>query len=271
MNLIKLFESFDTENKSEEEVDIYMSRKNALRKMGSVAKKMSLAALPLAAFTAMPKVAFAQSNDVVSVLQFALLLERLEFTYYDMGLNQGVVPTSANNIITEVRDNELAHVNLLEETITSLGGDPGTAPALDFTAGGTFPSPFSNYQLFLALAQAFEDTGVKAYKGQAPNLKSNDQLLTVALQIHSVEARHASMIRSMRGEKGWVTSPAGIQGFGQAFMDATRPIYANEDNTTHLGVDVTSVTNIVADAVKEAWDEFLTKDQVTNIVSPFLA
>lgn len=271
MNIIKLFESFDTKDKSKEEVDIYMSRKDALKKLGATAKKMSLAALPLTVLTAMPKVAFSQSNDVMSVLKFALLLERLEFTYYDMGLNQGVVPTSANAVITEIRNNELAHVNLLKDTISSLGGDPGTAPALDFTAGGTFPSPFSSYPLFLALAQAFEDTGVKAYKGQAPNLKSNDALLTVALQIHSVEARHAAQIRRMRGEKGWITSATGIDGFGPDFLNATQPIYANEDNMTHLGLDVTTVTDVAVDAVKEGWDEFLTMEQVTNIVSPFLA
>jgi hypothetical protein len=52
------------------------------------------------------------------------------------------------------------------------------------------------YAQFLALAQAFEDTGVRAYKGQAANLISTD-LLTAALQIH-VEARHASEVRRLR-------------------------------------------------------------------------
>jgi hypothetical protein len=37
--------------------------------------------------------------------------------------------------------------------------------------GGAF-DPFNNYTQFLALSQAFEDTGVRAYKGQATNLIS---------------------------------------------------------------------------------------------------
>lgn len=271
MNLIKLFDSFNTENKSKEEADIYLSRKEALRKMGGVAKKMALTALPLTAFTAMPKMAFAQSQDALGVLKFALLLERLEFTYYDMGVNSGIIPANDNDVFTDIRNNEQAHVNLLEETITALGGDPGTAPGFDFTAGGTFPSPFSDYQLFLALSQAFEDTGVKAYKGQAPNIMNNDNLLTTALQIHSVEARHASQVRRMRGEKGWITEANGIDGFGNAFLNATQPIYANENNTTHAGVDATTVTEVEANGVGEAFDEFLTMEQVNNIVSPFLA
>jgi hypothetical protein len=72
-------------------------------------------------------------------------------------------------------------------------------PTFDFTVGGLF-SPFTDYQQFL-LAQAFEDTGVRAYKGQAANLMSKPDLLTAALQIHSVEARHASEVRRLRGQK----------------------------------------------------------------------
>jgi hypothetical protein len=56
---------------------------------------------------------------------------------------------------------------------------------------------FTDYQQFL---HRFEDTGVRAYKGQAANLMSKPDLLT-ALQIHSVEARHASEVRRLRGQK----------------------------------------------------------------------
>jgi hypothetical protein len=55
----------------------------------------------------------------------------------------------------------------------------------------------------LLAAQAFEDTGVRAYKGQAGRLLINgnnnaDIALESALRIHSVEARHASKIRRIR-------------------------------------------------------------------------
>jgi len=59
-------------------------------------------------------------------------------------------------------------------------------PNFDFTAGEAFADVFSNYQTFLAVAQAFEDTGVRAYEGQAGNSQSNGNILTVALQIPSV-------------------------------------------------------------------------------------
>ncbi len=45
-------------------------------------------------------------------------------------------------------------------------------PDFDFSGGagsgtGPYADAFSNYDLFLTVAQAFEDTGVRAYKGQA--------------------------------------------------------------------------------------------------------
>ena len=51
---------------------------------------------------------------------------------------------------------------------------------------------------FAATAQVLEDTGVAAYKGQAPKIKS-DAILEAALAIHAVEARHAGWIRDING------------------------------------------------------------------------
>ena len=50
----------------------------------------------------------------------------------------------------------------------ALDVDAVAKPQFDFTAGGRFGDVFSNFNTFLALSQAFEDTGVRAYKGQAP-------------------------------------------------------------------------------------------------------
>ena len=49
----------------------------------------------------------------------------------------------------------------------------------------------------------FEDLGVAAYKGQAGNLMASDEILTAALQIHSVEARHAAEVRRILGMPSW--------------------------------------------------------------------
>ncbi|GAB3536725.1 hypothetical protein GCM10027443_27790 [Pontibacter brevis] len=273
MDFIKLFDSFNTGNKSEEEVDIYMSRKEAFKKLGSITKRMALASLPVAAFSAMPKMAFARAHDVIAVLKFALTLERLEYQFYIQGVDAGIIRNEHRNVFMAIREHERIHVELLEATIQALGGNlQGVPSSFDYTAGGVFPSPFSNYPLFLALSQAFEDTGVRAYKGQAPNLIDNGDLLKVALQIHAVEARHASQVRRIRGRKGWITEEDydGIDGFGGTFMMASSAVYAGEKNTMHAGVEVTDVTTVPVMAVREAWDEPLTMQMVVDIVTPFI-
>ena len=47
-------------------------------------------------------------------------------------------------------------------------------------------------------------------------------ILTTALQIHSVEARHASEVRRLRGQKGWITG-------NQTDVPQLQPVYAGED------------------------------------------
>ena len=60
---------------------------------------------------------------------------------------------------------------------------------------------FSNFKTFLTLSSTIEETGVAAFKGQLANLAGTPVLQT-ALQIHSVEARHAGSVRVLVGESG---------------------------------------------------------------------
>ena len=148
-------------------------------------------------------------------------------------------------------------------------------PTFDFTAGnGSYAGPyadvFSNFATFAAVAQAFEDTGVRAYKGQAPALKPYKAFLTAALTIHSVEGRHASEVRRLRGDfsglsphKGWITRNI-------TDIAGTAAVYAGEQNTVQGGVDVTSITSVGVDEITEAFDEPLTMAQVLAIVDPFI-
>ena len=196
---------------------------------------------------------------VVEVLNFALTLEYLESEFYTQGVGTtGLLGADVRDVFDQIRKHEVAHVSLLQSVL----GDRAVAkPAFDFTAGGTFADVFSNAQTFAALAQAFEDTGVRAYKGQAPNLMDNGDVLETALTIHSVEARHASEVRRIRRQKGWITgSDRGD------LPPATQGVYAGESNTFHF---------ILAQPgpgleMSEAFDEPLTKGQVLEIVRPFL-
>lgn len=275
----------DIEKVDPEVYDKMDTRRKTMQQFAKIGGRVALAAIPLA-LGGMFKKAYGQvSSTIVDTLQFALTLEYLEAEFYTLGVaSAGLIPAGApTGAITTIRDHETAHVNFLKTTITALGATPVPKPTFDFTAGngsgnGPFAGVFSNYALFLAVAQAFEDTGVRAYKGQAGNLITNNDVLTAALNIHSVEARHASHIRQMRRANGSLV-PAGVtvkpwitlnqSGIGSP---AVQPIYNGEETTMQAGVQITGIngTSISADAASESFDEPLTKAEVLAIVDPFI-
>lgn len=253
MKATQIIDALDTEIQ-----DKGFSRRDALNKGFSMGIKGLMAAIPLGLLLK-PTQTFAGTAPV-DVLNFALKLEYLESAFYTMGISSGIIPSSDMAVIAQISKHETAHVATLKAAITASGGTPVTEPGFDFTAGGTYPDVFTNYATFLTLANAFEDTGVRAYKGQAPNLLGTD-LLTAALDIHSVEARHASEIRRLRGQKGWIS--------GNMTTGVPAAVYVGEDNVSQGGVDVTTITSVSAAYVMECFDEPLTMDQVLAIAGPF--
>ncbi len=254
------------------------TRRSAMRQFAKTGGKIALTAVPFM-LGGMFKKAYAGSTtmpSIVDVLNFALTLEYLEAGFYDDGLAaSNLIPQGVQNIgFREIRRHEHEHVKFLSDTIISLGGTPVSGLSFDYTAGDTFPTVFTDYDTFLALSQTFEDTGVRAYKGQAGNLQSSDTVLTAALQIHSVEARHASHIRQIRSKRAndesirpWITGNS-TSGIGSA-VDAN---YAGEENTNQLGIEIVGINgyDVSMDDATEAFDEILTMDQVLAIVDPFI-
>jgi hypothetical protein len=204
----------------------------------------------------------------IGALQLALTLEYLEAEFYQMALDMNAIPAGENGgrdlkVFQQISLHENAHVDFL---IAGLGGT-GSAnfvakPTFDFTVGGAF-DPFNDYPTFLALAQAFEDTGVRAYKGQAGNLISTPDLLTAALQIHSVEARHASEVRRLRGQKGWI-----VGNDRGGLPEAAQAVYDGEQTTSQAGFNTAGLFG--ASAGSESFDEPLTTQQTVTIANLFI-
>ncbi|MBJ3786539.1 ferritin-like domain-containing protein [Devosia sediminis] len=168
----------------------------------SVASLGMLASAPMVlAVTAQQ--AFGQSlpAEIKDVLNYALTLEHIEDFFYRSGLEaDGLIPHEYMAIFTHIGLHEAQHVALLESV---LGADAVARPEIDATAGGQYADVLTNFDTYLTLSQTFEDLGVAAYKGQAGNLIGNNDLLQTALQIHSVEARHAAIVRKIGGKKPW--------------------------------------------------------------------
>lgn len=254
------------------------SRRDAVKDFAKFSGKLALAGVPLA-LGAMFNKAYGRTkstSSIIDVLNFALTLEYLEAEFYVTGLGySGLIPTDMGDraAIQTISTHETAHVAFLQSTITSLGGTPVSKPTFDFTAGGTFPDVFSSYGTFLAVSQTFEDTGVRAYKGQAANLMESNAVLTAALRIHSVEARHAAHVREMRNRnfgadvEPWITlNQSGIP------SAAVQPSYNGEELTVQAGIQIVNINGYAIDSedASEAFDEPLTKNQVLAIVAPFI-
>jgi len=168
----------------------------------SVLSLGALASAPMV-LAATAQQAFGQSlpQDIKDVLNFALTLEHIEDFFYRSGLEaDGLIPQEYVDVFRHIGLHEAQHVALLESV---LGADAVARPEIDATAGGQYADVLTNFDTYLTLSQTFEDLGVAAYKGQAGNLIDNDDLLQTALQIHSVEARHAAMVRKIGGKKPW--------------------------------------------------------------------
>jgi len=274
MNLQEIFSNL--EKQDPEVYDRLDTRRESMRQFARIGGKIALTALPLA-LGGMFKKAYGQSSyTITQVLNFALVLENLESQFYTKGVNTpGLIPTG-NPLegYKIIQQHELEHVAFLTSTIKALGGTPQKSPVFDFTAGGTFPTVFSDYETFLAVSQTLEDTGVRAYKGQATHAQMNNTVLTAALQIHSVEARHASYVRSLRSAyyndesiRPWITGDS-TTGIGSSVAGN----YAGENNTVQLGIEIKNIDgfDISFDDASEAFDEPLTTIQVLDLVAPFI-
>jgi hypothetical protein len=140
------------------------------------------------------------------ILNFALTLEYLEADFYTVKGPQVGLSGEAKAYAKLFGEEEEAHVLALTSAIKQLGGKPVAKPKFDF--------PVSSESSFLALAATLENTGVSAYNGAGPSLKSK-MVLASAGSIVQVEARHAAAIDLLIGK-----SPTPDQGFDKTLTKA---------------------------------------------------
>ncbi|MBA2776283.1 MAG: ferritin-like domain-containing protein [Chloroflexia bacterium] len=157
----------------------------------------------------------------VDVLNYALTLEHLEYTFYrtfnqqfsGMELEMAGFASIVRTRLESIEAHELAHVDVLTDVIGQLGGTATTEMMYSFGV--------TDVASYVATAGVLENLGTGAYTGAAQFLIDNDDLLTAALTIHGVEARHASYLNVLNG-----TSP-----FPEAFETALTPAQVLEAAT----------------------------------------
>ncbi|GAA5949237.1 hypothetical protein JCM3765_003340 [Sporobolomyces pararoseus] len=132
--------------------------------------------------------------DDATILEFALILEHLEDTFYSEALQKfdqaafdaagysGVYP-----ILQQVAADEAAHVAFLTAGLKAAGvTNPPERCQYTF--------PYTDVSSFLGLSQVVENVGVSAYLGAAGDI-SDPGYVTAAGSILTVEARHNAFVR----------------------------------------------------------------------------
>ncbi|MBH8559673.1 ferritin-like domain-containing protein [Hymenobacter negativus] len=276
---------------SEVDADVmgrFDSRRSVFNSLGSMAKRTALAATPLFLGSLFQKAYAGTTSTAVEVLNYALTLELLEADFYRQFIATGFIPTGAPaNAIAQIKKHEDAHVKLLSGAISQMGGKPVAGTDTTGVRFKGLPAGIPNtYAGYLSVAQLLEDAGVRAYKGRAGELIGTD-LLTTALQIHSVEARHAAHIRTMRSQTPWVsptddlashpvytsgltsgsTAPTSITAGGSSYgipaYSAASPV---ENNTTQSGVAITTAlaNQYTAADAAASFDEYLQAAEILD-------
>lgn len=309
----------DLDKADPEFMDRINPRRRVFQYLGGAGKKVTAAAAPVILSSFFSR-AYGQTaalpQAVIDVLNLALGLEYLEYYFYDtaLGIN-GLIPSAETTAIQTIRNDEAGHINTIRGVLgTAAIADP-TRAGFDYSGGsgsGTGPMAAAlvpggvnaNGAVFFGAAQAFADTGQRAYKGGAPvlNTASTKDILEAALNIHSVEARHNSHFRTVRraiaanalgsataaattpydlAPKSWIsgndnngpTAPDGSKPASMVYgVGADLTAYPAEDNVTQAGVDLRSgigTTPYTAAQVSEAFDEPLDAATVKTIARLF--
>jgi rubrerythrin len=124
----------------------------------------------------------------IGILNYALTLEYLEAVFYKEVGASGLFKGKELAVLKKFGEEEQQHVEALKGTVEKLGGKPAPMPKTEF--------PLESAKAVAELAGTVENLGAAAYLGQAPNIES-PEVLSAALSIHSVEARHAATLNTL--------------------------------------------------------------------------
>jgi rubrerythrin len=138
------------------------------------------------------------------VLQYALALEYLESTFYDIAYKHvSFNDNRTKQIVGAVRDHEDEHVKILKK---ALGSKAKKKSDYDIKVEKPSNKVYSSEKMFLSTAATFEEVGVTAYLGQVTHI-SNGDYLAAAASIEGVEARHSAIFYQLTGKNPFTNGP----------------------------------------------------------------
>jgi rubrerythrin len=150
----------------------------------------------------------------VGILNYALTLEYLEAGFYAAVADSGMFKGDDLALIKTIGGHEQEHVDALTATLKKLGETPAKEPKAEF--------PLDSAEEILMTAATVENLGAAAYLGQAAAIENPD-VLAAALAIHSVEARHASILNILVGDEPTPDGAFAVPADAQTVLDSVQP------------------------------------------------
>ena len=275
-------------------------RRELLRQLSQAGATAAAAAFPLT--WASPALA-APTESVLDAVRLLLQFEDFMVAFYTQALAAPVLTNAAQAGVradfTRILAHQQEHAQFLRATFTNAGLTAPVAPTnYDFSGRRNnmanpelFPGVMTDYTAFLQLAQQLEDASASVYLGQAAHLSTDGQLFGAILRMQTVEARHASHLRTLRRTaptpvfvKSW-PSTADTAPTAPVLVPATASnsaarvsIYTFEANETQAVTPanpipfttiLTNTTVVQFRALAEAYDEPLPTVQATALLAIF--
>jgi rubrerythrin len=150
----------------------------------------------------------------VGILNYALTLEYLEAGFYAAVADSGMFKGDELALIKTIGGHEQEHVDALMATLKKLGETPAPEPKAEF--------PLNSPEEILKTAATVENLGAAAYLGQAAAIENPD-VLAAALSIHTVEARHASLLNILVGDEPTPDGAFAVPAEPQMVLDSVQP------------------------------------------------
>lgn len=260
--------------KNPDHTDASHTRKEVMNKLGKAVKKLVLASIPIVGIGASAKKAKAQYSQELETGRVLNILLQMEFvlknfyTYAD--IDNPVIPDTTSQILALFKKHHTKHIIKIKRRINVLKLPVEASPELS----STFYSienldPKGSYDDFLQLAQVLNDASTSLYKKCIDKLVSFNcppRLHRTLLRMHTLEARQTAYIRMIRSERGveelkpWISNTT-----GNNILPVFNDIYENEENTTHSGIEVSSIASVPPLSVQEAWDEPCSDEAINNL------
>lgn len=159
----------------------------------------------------------------LGILTYAYALEQLEADFYTRVVNSNSFGSTFNSdertVLEDLYKHEVIHREFFRAAISgAVTNQEQLLPDLQFSYGNL---NFNDRTTVLNTAMKLEDTGVAAYNGAGKYIETPDYLV-LAGKIVSVEARHASVIRSLISpDNAFFSEPVGANGLDQAKLPST--------------------------------------------------